>query len=216
MKSGVFALFAALAVSAPAIASDAGAQAQVTWTLGFGAGHGLQTGYGLAIDYRGGETGDLPARLLQLEIDASTAIARIAGMPLYARTWRLEAQDGAAAPAAPADATPWFARKWVFWTAGSLALTAALAGGGGSGNDDGGDDPDYCTGVCYEDQGGYSVASGNINGPGRTDVCVADGPGLPEACVEALIERPGPAWLWGSGADGLDAGTGGMGDLVAR
>lgn len=212
------ALLANLIALSPAAASgfDAGQpEARLSWRLGFGGAAGrVETGYGLALGMRGGFGDDFSA-LAELDVNDGAALARLAGMPLYARGWQVS-QAEETAPAGQAGASPWYGRKWVWWTAGGLALTAAAAGGGGS------DTQTTCTGICNQsgnDNGnGMNGVSGTINGPGDTHVCVLEGaPGTPDLCADAFVERhAGLAGLPGLPGAELDAGTGGMGDLIAR
>jgi hypothetical protein len=195
-------LTAAPAAFAGALATD-DPQATLSWRLDWGGG-ALLTGYGLALGYPSAVPGLAADRLLELEVSRQAARARLAGLPLLERGARLD--QAAREDLQPeAGETPWYARPWVWWTAGGLALTAALAGGGG-GN---------------ETSQEINVSSGRIcavNGG-----TVADEP-IPSACVpqqgagSGWTARTAPAGGAGDPAREawLDAGTGQMGDLVAR
>ena len=212
-------LLIALALLAPLSAHAASApEGQLSWRLEFGAGT-FTTGYGLAFGYRGGERADL--RLLELDISDRAALARLAGLPLLARDYRM-AQDEGLAPAGAAEQKPWYARQWVWWTVGGIAATAAVGGSGEA--------TTTCTGICNQQSTG--------NGVTVTDegTCVADencveppcppGSSVCVACDGSLVD--GDCNQWTARRSGLEftardrepdwlvQGTGWMGDLVLR
>lgn len=198
----------------------------ISWRLAFGAGE-VQTGYGLTLAYRAGDLEDAALRLLELDVSDRAALARIAGLPLLQRDYRASQDEAAAAPEfRVALSQPWYSRGWVWWTVGGLAATAALAGGGGELTSD------------YESNGSGPrsngcVTSGNVGDqeiectqvPDSGDQCVGD------ACVtcdDSFITVGSDCSGWSARETAvqvtrdverqrwLDAGTGHMGDLVAR
>lgn len=213
------------ALAGPADLPDA----SLSWRLAFG-GNAIETGYGLALAYGSGELAG--TRLVEIDVSDRAALARIAGLPLLDRSYRAQQNEALPAPE-PATGTPWYSRRWVWWTLGGLAATAAAASGGGTtidvnDNNNNSSSSRGCTGVSGnagdQDLGCTGVSeSGNVvstNDDG--DVCAAEGWGddVPDGCVPTsgngfaaaagtwLHERADTTWL--------DAGTGRMGDLVAR
>lgn len=219
-----------LIVLSSAQAADAAAgavEASLTWRLGFGAG-ALQPGYGLAVGYRAADPDALSGRLLQLDVAQGGAQASLAGLPVLSRSDR-RSQNEAAGAAPAAGPSPWYARKWVWWTLGALAGTVALAGGGGSLTIEGSNsnrtgNGTSCTGVsgnvgdtetpCTSETVGTQCVEG---GDGQV-VCVFCGNnGVTDGCSEWTDRRVVPGRTvdvrhqrW------LDAGTGHMGDLPLR
>jgi hypothetical protein len=193
-------------------------QAQLSWGLAFGgASRTVQSTYAMALGYRG--QADSPATsILQLDVRESGALASLAGLPLYGRSYRAEQTDSAEQPGyeSTVEKKPWYARSWVMWTVGGLAATAALASGASSGDDDGG---------CANGNGcGVNCTNGDCTVPadenqgcvGEFCVTCSDGsiasecsPLLPTQALRAHgleeIQR-----------DEFDTDTGRMGDLVAR
>jgi len=207
-------------ILAPVTARAAnGPETQLTWRLQFGAG-AVTTGYGLAFGYRRGERADL--RLLELDISDRAALARLAGLPLLARDYRM-AQDEGLAPVGAAEQTPWYARQWVWWTVGGIAATAAVGGGSG-------ETATTCTGICNQQSTGNGVTVTDDGAcvadencaeppcPPGSSVCVAcDGSLVGGDCNQWTARRSGleftardrePQWL-------IEA-TGWMGDLLPR
>ena len=198
-------------------------EARLTWRLGFGdAGRPLQTGYGLTVGYRSGEPDFPAAQLLELDVSDRAALARLAGLPLFRRDFTMQEAEGADPFAA--ESSPWYARKWVWWTAGGLALTAAASGGSGG-------ETTLCTGVCNQNDTGNSGTT--INGGGGTTINGVGDEGI--GCVDDTCAVPCEADNRPAGCVGLtalpalsrstfdperirwlDAGTGHMGDLIAR
>ena len=215
-----FALLLSLNALSPAAAAGADGsfpEAQMTWRLAFGGpGQNLQTGYGLTVGYRGLE-GTPAGQLIQLDVSDQAALARLAGLPLFQRDYRAQQNDGEVA--IESGSRPWYARQWVWWTAGGLAATSALAGAGGGGEND------VCTGICYEDDGGpdgrttaLTYENGDVYAgcvEGQCAVC-PDGsvastcPGFVGMTSYAMVVTDVERDRW------LDAGTGHMGDLIAR
>lgn len=196
-------------------------EARLSWRLGFGGPDArLQTGYGLAVDVRAPGFEDNRATLAELDVTGATTLARLAGLPVYARGWQLDQAEGPEAVEGafgqPA-AKPWYARQWVWWTLGGAALTGAVAGGGGGENEQ-----RTCTGICNQndpDGGRTTVVTGNDDGyyvgcvEGQCAVC-PDG-SVASTCLTASPALPASAiapefQAW------LDQGTGHMGDLIAR
>ena len=211
---------------------EGAAEATFSWRLGFGGAGAPQPGYGLAVGYRGAGPDPIGGRLFQVDVDGNRAFARIAGLPLHERNFRAQL-DEATSDAPAGEATPWYARQWVWWTAGGLAATMALTGGDGdieinntsttTRNSSG------CAGVsgnvgdtdmgCVGAEGGGSVVSENDEG----QLCAAEGWGdeVPEECVsrpgEGFVAREARGWIDSRAYSAwLDAGTGHMGDLAAR
>jgi len=216
LRHALFALTASLGFLSPAGASSLDApDAQLRWRLGFGGpAQSPQTGYALTVGYRSGEPDSPAAQLLELDVSDRAAFARLAGLPLFGRDFTM--QEAAGADPVAAESLPWYARKWIWWTAGGLALTAA-ASGGSSG------ETTLCTGVCNQSDTGNSGTS--INGVSDEGIgCVDDtcavpceSDNKPAGCV-GLTALPAVSRYtfdperirW------LDAGTGQMGDLIAR
>ena len=215
------ALLLSLNVLSPAAAAGPDGslpEARVTWRLAFGnPGQALQTGFGLTVGYRGLD-GTPAERLVELDVSDRSALARLAGLPLFQRDYLARQNEGDFAD--EAGSRPWYARQWVWWTAGGLAVTSALAGAGGGGGEN-----ESCTGICYEDGGdpeGRTTALTYSNGEvyagcveGQCAVC-PDGsvastcPGLVAMTSHAALVTDVERDRW------LDAGTGHMGDLIAR
>jgi hypothetical protein len=194
--------------------------AQLEWRLGFGAGQPVQPGYGLSVGYRGHDA-DFPAtRLFALDVADARAFARLAGLPLFERSYRM-GQDEAAAPATSAPAQkPWYGRQWVWWTLGGVAAAASLGGSSISIDETGGG----TTGS----RSGCAGPSGNVGDeeiPCATEgqeACAGD---LCAVCEDGVVTDRCDDWTgrvvraaptrdpaheaW------LDAGTGHMGDLLA-
>jgi len=203
---------------------EGAAEATFSWRVGFGGAGAPQPGYGLAVGFRGHGPDPISGRLVQVDVDGNRAFARIAGLPLFDRDFHARLDDtGADAPTGAA--TPWYARQWVWWTAGGLAATMALTGGdstieynstsqnssGSRSNCSSIDGEEVCT------EGG-SIVSTNDEG----ELCAAEGWGdeIPDGCVpegEGFVAREA-RWSMDSRTHSawLDAGTGHMGDLLAR
>ncbi|HUR40919.1 MAG TPA: hypothetical protein VM240_07080 [Verrucomicrobiae bacterium] len=190
--------------------------------LQFGAGTLASPGYSLAL--HPAAPGQLPVSLLQLDLSERAALGRIAGMPLSAQAYQTTAVEGQVAE----GTTPWFARKWVLWTLGSLAATAALAAGGGdiqiSGNDNNTtvNEGSHCTGgVSGSVNDDTEVPCAPAENTGCANgICVTCANGdIASTCPESgLVLR---AVVTGANTDPerlrwLDAGTGHMGDLFPR
>ena len=207
----VLVLATSLGMLSQALASE-GPDARLTWRLGFGgAGQSLQSGYGLALDYRSVDPDSPATQFLELDVSDRAAFARLAGLPLFERNYQSHQNEGDALPA-DSGSTPWYSHKWVMWTVGGLAATAALAGAGGG--------TDLCTG-CYEssDNTGASVSGSSDDGTG----CVNDDCALPcnpttdpAGCIGFTGREPSVYVVDYERDRWLDAGTGQMGDLIAR
>src|SRR5689334_4590147 len=229
-------VLANLSMPSPASADslDGAAEATLTWRLGFGGGQPGAPGLGLALGYRSQDADGLAGRLLDLDLSGSGAQARLAGLPLFGSSYTAAQNEGA--PPAESAQKPWYTQSWALWTAGGLAAALALSQAAGN--------IDQCTGICGQDgnEGGSNVASvnnGEVCGTqgvdGAPDTCAAPPGGCTpggDACVNCddsvvtsgcegsgWTARPvrvavtevrdtEPAWL--------SAGTGYMGDLLAR
>jgi len=125
------ALLASLSVAVPAHAGDdlaTGVRAQLTLGLGFaGPSQPVHPSYTLAVSYRSA-IGSPDTQLVQLDVSDTGALARLAGLPLFAHGYRLNATD--APDWRTADDKPWYAHSWVYWTLGGIAA-AAVAGTAG-------------------------------------------------------------------------------------
>lgn len=206
--------------------TEGGGEARLSWRLGFGGAQPVQTGYALALGYRGYGPDALAGQLLELDVSDMRAFARLAGLPLFERSYGA-AQNETPAMAEP-QAKPWYTRQWVWWTAGGVAATMALTGGDGSVeyNHNGNNTTnrnDGCAGVsanagdtetpCASDTVGTQCAEGADG-----EVCVFCGNnGVTDGCSEwtgrpvvAVVTVDPEHRRW------LDAGTGHMGDLTAR
>lgn len=214
----IFALIASLVAAAPAAAADlvptSELQAQFNWRVAFGGpSQHLETRYGLGLGYRAST--DAPqASLFQLDIGNTGASALLAGLPVMARSYR--ADDTASVEAAVAtgtEQTPWYAHQWIWWTTGGVALTAALAGSGSH---------HYCADTCYTNSNGTSNSSVSVGNPDPNQTCVTKGVDpAPDTCVGdpavPLVGSADDPRFYVSASEGwLDAGNGGMGDLVAQ
>ena len=214
-------LTALSAAQASSLASDA--ETTVSWRLGFGAGP-VQPGYGLTLGYRSADPDALAGQLLEIDVSHRAAFARLAGLPLFERNYQSQQDEGDALPAGSGP-TPWYTRKWVMWTVGGVAATAALAGSGG--------------GITYTHNGGQTTtgrdgcSTGNVSAGDEETPCASETVGT--QCVEGEVcvfcgnngvTGGCPEWTDRRVVAGvtvdlehqrwLDAGTGRMGDLVAR
>jgi hypothetical protein len=219
----------------PAQAAGATAEAGITWRLGFGGAGPVETGYGLIVGYRSADLGGLSGQLLEFDVSSRRgALARLAGVPLAARSHAAHQNDLDPPEDSPAH-RPWYTRQWVWWTIGGVAATAALGGVSFSSSAEGGGTtvvstgPRGCSGggnvgpqdipeTCTPETEGGTVVGTDEDG----NVCVIDGFGNPEdVCAPTgFAGRPGSRFA-GRASDAwfdawLDAGTGGMGDLIAR
>jgi hypothetical protein len=229
-KLACWALFFAANLSAASYgagldAVDGAAEATLSWRLQFGAGD-LQPGYAFAVGYRGEE---LAGKLLEIDVSDAHALARLAGLPVLDRRYRMDQNHLGTVPVEAAATRPWYARQWVWWTAGGAALTLALTGGDGTleynhnSNTTTSRGNDGCAGVSGNvgDQeipcGSETVGTQCAEGPNGQTVCVFCGNnGVTDGCSE---------WTGGRVVAGvtvdverqrwLDAGTGRMGDLPA-
>ena len=227
----VLLLAASMGVAAPAAASSL-VNVQVTWRLSFGGNDGVHPGYGLHLVQRDGDLAG--TQLVTLDVSDRTALARLAGLPLLRQDYRLAQNDEYVSeqPGEPSGAAEPSSRshQWVWWTLGGLATTAALLTGGGSSG--GGEDLTICgtncvsgpTGpsgnvgpVIFDDGGAHADCSGADcavcpNGDVLSDCEGGDDWLLPVPGLRGVLaQRPDPirqSWL--------DAGTGQMGDLLAR
>jgi hypothetical protein len=226
----LLALAANLSAPSGAIAADrldGAADATLSWRLGFGGTQAVRTGYALALGYRTAGPDALAGQLLELDVDDARAFARVAGLPLFERSYTTAQNE--APTLAEAQPTPWYTRKWVMWTAGGVAATLALTGGDGSveinnnstTTTNRGGDGMGCTGVSATDEVNESACASEVVGTQcvEDEVCVFCGNnGVTDGCSEwvgrpevaAGVVRDVERQLW------LDADTGHMGDLVAR
>jgi hypothetical protein len=181
-------------------------EATLAWRLGFGAASGWRPGYTLTIGYRGLAPDRAPTRLLDLDVTDLRAAAHVAGMPIFQRDFSAYSEE-TATPAETPESKPWYARQWVWWTAGGIAAAVALTGAaGGSESEqhtlqiqDRGSGPATINGDLED---GYEVCAGG------SDTCAdVPGPGW-MATAHGQLDRPDDS-SWG-------AGTGGMGDLIAH
>lgn len=212
---------------------DSSLEAGLAWRLAFGHAQ-VETGYGLTVGYRALDPNGPSGQLLAIDVSDRAALARLAGMPLLERDYRMgQDAEAAASPAEPA-AKPWYTRSWVWWTVGGIAATAALGGSeaeityNSGSNNNRNTNSQGCLGVsgnagdtdvgCVGAGEGGSVVGTNDDG----DPCAIYGFGddIPDACVPAdgsgFAERPGRGTHERVDTSWLDAGTGHMGDLVAR
>lgn len=194
-----------------ALAGD-GPEAGLSWRLAFGAG-AIETGYGVSLSYADRDLGDARAELLSLDVSDRAAFARLAGVPLLQRDYVVSQDDAAPRPEfRVALSQPWYAKSWVWWTAGGLAATAALASAGSSSGES--DEDDGPTG-----RGGVACGGGNVGDVElESDECVVPCPGPGDnSCVgNALVARPNPYATREPAVEWLDAHTGWMGDLIER
>jgi hypothetical protein len=216
-------ILAALAclTTVPASSAELPFAPQVSWAVAFGGAAGAvdpEVGLGLRATSL---ADDLQPEVARLQLGAGGMGLSFAGVPVAADSYA-RAQDGDAdyrfadAPAAK----PWYARSWVLWTVGGLAATAAVTGGLSSGDDS------TCSGICDQDDDDDINTSVNGVGPDGAgcvgDMCAVcengdiasdcnwEGNGLVARGVAAFATRDVTRERW------LDAGTGRMGDLIAR
>lgn len=215
----VLALLVSCACTGPAMATGVAGEAteaSLSWHLGFG-GRTLQAGYGLALGYRSSDRLAPVSRLVELNVSPDLASASVAGLPLFARSYQAkqtEAQEPDAA--AGSQTTPWYTRKWVLWTAGGIAATAALAGSGSSGSNESG----TCSGACNSNTGASvsGVSGDGIGCVNGTCAVPCKTPDKPAGCVPfaSTTQTTSTDFNNHDRLRRLDAGTGGMGDLIAR
>ena len=194
-------------VSVTVFASDFGStEPGLYWRMEFGA---VQTqpgpSYGLALRYRAESELPLPA-LVRFDITPTHFTTQFAGIPFSEHSYRAYQDEDETVPGEePAASSPWYARKWVWWTAGGLALTAVLAGGESDTNNT------TASNSGCANSGGCGIACANGE-------CVVPCANFPD-CVTLL---PGTQSIDASITENtdrqyeLDAGTGQMGDLQAR
>ena len=211
-------LLVSTTVAAPALAAD-GIEAGLSWRLDFGD-HTLAPAFGVSLGLRTDEPAISSVRLFTIDASSTGSFASFAGVPLLTRSYQTSESADSAPVTADSGARPWYARSWVLWTAGGLAATAALAGQGGSGNES------HCTGICNQQCAGNTASDCN----GHVTVADQEVPtecapnGTCVACHNTVL---GDDSCNGSGFVGesmfsgrsdssaaLDAGTGGMGDLL--
>jgi hypothetical protein len=212
-----FFLLAVLTAASPALAageSAGAAEGTLSWRLAFG-GPRLETGYGLALGYRAADPAAPSGQLFEIDVSDRAAFARLAGLPLFGRDYRMSQDGDAGAQPAGASAKPWYTRQWVWWTVGGLATTAALGGGGGG-------DEEHCTGVCnQQNYGNTGTSASGVGDEGFgcvNDTCAVpcDADNKPAGCVGLTAMPATMQTLDYERLQWLDAGTGGMGDLIAR
>jgi hypothetical protein len=206
-------------LSLPATAADLPAAPRVAWTASFGGSAPIEApALALSLVATDQRLGEAP-RIVELEMGTRGTMLALAGMPFWQPNLSLgQAEDPGYESAAPPK--PWYARQWIWWTAGGLAATAALASGGGEVSYD---DTDTCYN-CNDSNGpGTTVISGDPTGEAYVgcvegEVCVLcpDGTtasncngGLIDLRRVAMLDRDVAHDAW------LDAGTGHMGDLFA-
>lgn len=227
-----FFLLANLILLSPAHAgglAGAAPEATLSWRLDFG-GHEIHTGYAAALGLRSVERDGLAGELFSLDVSDRNALARLAGVPLVSRSYRTDQHDLDEADGAPARKA-WYSRQWVWWTVGGIATAAAVSGASIGSSEDGGGTfvvsggPSGCSGggnvgpmdvpeTCTPPTEGGSVIGTDDDG----NVCVIEGFGNPEdVCAPTgFAPRHSAGFLSRIDTGGLDAGTGGMGDLLAR
>jgi hypothetical protein len=224
MCKSVFVLLTAVGSSllaTPASGADLSAMPRLGWALAFGGvGSPPAPTLTLALDATAGRNVD-GRHIIEADAAAVGAGLRVAGLPLWSSRFAL-AQD-ANAPAVPATepaAAPWYTRSWVLWTAGGLAATAAVLGSLGGGSTEEHNRQVSGSGSSL-DVGPVSGSFGSTDGEnGQYEVCAAkDTAELPDACAPVntgFRERPRDRRLRDQSDTWLDAGTGHMGDLIAR
>ena len=126
-------LLLSLTASSGAAAADVVAdfeqpQARLSWHLGFGgSARHAPLSCSLALGYRS-DLDDSPAtRLLEMRLSDTESSVGIAGLPLWSRRHSLQQSADVNGHAATGPAQPWYARRWVLWTAAGIAAAAALA-----------------------------------------------------------------------------------------
>lgn len=229
-RSAFFAL-ANLMLLSPAHASGlaGGApEATLSWRLDFD-GREIHTGYAAALGLRSAGRDRLTGELFSLNVSDRNALARLAGVPLVSRSYRTDQNDLDEADGAPAR-KPWYSRQWVWWTVGGIATAAAVSGASIGSSEEGGTlivsgGPNGCSGggnvgplevpeTCTPPTEGGTVIGTDDDG----NVCVIEGFGNPQdVCAPTgFAPRHSAGFLGRIDTGGLDAGTGGMGDLLAR
>lgn len=221
VSRAVIAAIAGLGVMTSAAAFDPlpanDLQAQFNWRLAFGgASPTAQFSYGLALGYRA--QADSPvASLIELDVKDAGALARLAGLPLYERSYRADQAESKEqlGDASTAENKPWYTHSWVMWTLGGLAATAALASSGGNTEEHN----RQVDGAAVQG-GGTNVGSVSGEGGNGYTVCGTENvPNVPDTCthVPGFSGSPVPGGLDAlSENPRLDAAAGGMGDLIAH
>ncbi len=144
----------------------------------FGAPHQSPIlGYGFALRHGHSDMERAAPALVQFDVSRTGTLTRLAGIPVSAQAFKLGQTDDASdldPETEQPENTPWYARQWVLWTAGGIALTAALASGGE-------DDPKSGNDFGFPNDG--SAPNGIVTG-GDNELCVFKGtPPFPDNCV---------------------------------
>jgi hypothetical protein len=186
------------------------------WSGHFGGSAPPSAALGLELRYRvsGARQAAAAPALFALDLDPAGLLAKMAGAPLLQQRFRVNQAEAAELPVA----THWYTHQWVWWTAGGVAATAALASAvGGSDNEE-----RHCTGTCNQTQTGPNLSIDAQNGSGIGCIgqnCVACNNGDIASDCTNLTSRSGEPWLESRDAEIARrsiAGTGGMGQLIAR
>ncbi|HUS24733.1 MAG TPA: hypothetical protein VM369_07280 [Candidatus Binatia bacterium] len=197
-----------LLVSAAATAAEPASQLHIHFGLDFGLARAPAASYGFAL-----RSADVPAATPPLlAIDASGREWRgaLLGVPVASR-YQLNDAESEGAPVARA---PWYARRWVWWTAGGLAATATVLSLGSDNNE-----THQCTGTCNQDNtgNGLTIDGQNENGVGCVGpACVLCNDGDIASGCNSLTSRQPRVWLAPAQPRPELGPFGDMGDLVAR
>jgi hypothetical protein len=215
LQGAALTLLVNLSALSPVAASDFSPEtpeARLSWRLGFGGTGAIRTGVGLALGYRIDGLESL-ATLADVDVTDRIALARLAGLPVLRRPFRTNAEGDEPIDEEPIHGTEPGNAHWGWWAAAGVAALVVAGAAGNAAEDHGGDGPKTpgTTGVTKNDDGVYV---GCVEG--TCAVCPDGSPA--EHCGEGFV-----AWAIPRGysandlaAARLDAGTGGMGDLIAR
>jgi hypothetical protein len=204
---------AALVATFSATATELPVTPRFGMKLGFGANATAVPAFTLAADTPIRFAAEAPLPIVQFDVRGGFGELRLAGVPLWLNRYSLgQAEDVGDSPAG-SGSKPWYARQWIWWTAGGIAAAAALTGLG--------DEKTICTGTCNQNNtgGGESGTTVNVLSPDPEQTCATKGiDPLPDTCVD----DPGLAggivdvrFAATTDASWLDSGSGHMGDLIA-
>lgn len=218
VKRAAIGLLVAMGVQSPVMASDWGAdlpEARLSWNLGFGGDAGIRGGYGFGLAYRVHGLEE-PATVVAFEVANRVVQARLAGVPVFERTYSESAAEDfpevieEETPEAGAESS---SPSWGWWAAGAAVALAVAASASASAEEGEGEGDDFenpgTTGVTQNDDGTWV---GCVNG---TCAVCPEGD-VAEACGDTYVAtiRRGSAAGDLERQRRLDAGTGGMGDLL--
>lgn len=198
-----------------AMASGLPAEPRLVWGLSFGGAANVAPTAELAFDLPSHVAEQPTVAGAQLELSEAGSALRLMGVALWQRRDALAQNESApAGSASAASSSPWYEHQWVYWTLGSLAATAALASSGGTSVHS---SSNNTTTNGTSGRGGIACGGANVGPVDTGSGCVVGCPGPSQNSCIGLIDLQGmSAYLKEADETWLEAGTGGMGDLVAR